>query len=76
MKLIDSEGYIKKEGNNISVITQPRFGKSTTMKSKFKNLDKVFDDLKKCGLYVVRGGELSSRESNFIDKLVDGFRKK
>lgn len=76
MKLKDSEGYIIKEGNNVLIITQPRFGKGTTMKGKFKNLDKTFEDLKKCDLYVIRGGELSSRETNFIDKLVDSFRKK
>jgi phosphoketolase len=75
MKLIDSDGYIKKEGNNVLVITQPRFGKSTTMKGKFKNIEKVFNDFKKCDLHVVRGGELISRDVNVIDKLIDKFKK-
>jgi len=75
MRLIDSDGYIKKEGNNVLIITQPKFGKSTTMKSKFKNLDRVFDELKKCNLYVNKGGELLTRDSNILDRLVDKIRK-
>lgn len=75
MRLIDSDGYIKKESNNVLIITQPKFGKSTTMKSKFKNLDKVFDGLKECNLYVNKSGELITRENNILDKFFDVFKK-
>ncbi|MFA6662644.1 MAG: hypothetical protein WCS56_06380, partial [Bacilli bacterium] len=58
LKYIKILSYISARHLQITRNENHQNSKSTTMKSKFKNLDKVFDGLKECNLYVNKSGEL------------------
>lgn len=74
--LEDGASYFLKEEDYYVTIIQPNYGTGVSYRGGLENIENIFNQaIPELQFFVVKGGTLSSREPNTIDKIFNFFRR-